>query len=99
MTRMDQKQSKSRRYPQQKLELERVRHSYFAEIPEIDLPDHAKVHFPDLKNILEFKVQIDLTKEDCLWKGGIYDFTVTIPKTYPHSAPKAHCDTPVKFKF
>ena len=65
------------------------------EIPEIDLPDHAKVSFPDPKNILEFKVNIDLRKEDCLWKGGIYDFTITIPKAYPYSAPKAHCDTPV----
>ena len=45
---------------------------------------------------MNMKVDIDCTKEECLWQGGKYEFTVTVPKTYPHTAPKAHCNTPVR---
>ena len=52
--------------------------------------------FPDPENITEIGIKVDLSKEpDCLWYGGVYDFIVTVPKSYPHSAPKAKCQTPV----
>lgn len=63
------------------------------EIAELDLPTHAKVTFPDDNDIMKFEVSVDLTKEECLWKGGKYKFTVQVSANYPHEAPKAHCDT------
>ena len=42
------------------------------EVGELDLPSHVKVNFPDDKNLMNFIVNVDLTKEDCLWKGGKY---------------------------
>ena len=36
-----------------------------------------------------------MRNQNCLWEGGIYVFTIVIPKLYPHTTPKAHCDTPV----
>lgn len=63
------------------------------EIAELDLPSHAQVHFPDDTNIMKFEVLVDLTKEQCLWKGAKYKFTVTVPPNYPHDPPKCHCET------
>jgi len=42
------------------------------ELAEIDLPKHAQMSFPDPNNIMQFRVNIDLTKEECLWKGAKY---------------------------
>ena len=64
------------------------------EIPEIDLPDHAEMDF-DEENPMQLKIKIDLTKEESLWHGGIYDFVLDIDHKYPHKAPKATCKTPV----
>ena len=33
--------------------------------------------------------------DDGFWSGGAFKFTMTMPKTYPHDAPKVHCDTKV----
>jgi len=46
------------------------------EVAELDLPSHAEVRFPDDSNIMFFEVMVDLTKEECLWKGAKYKFTV-----------------------
>ena len=63
------------------------------EITELDLPAHARVNFPDEANIMKFEVFVDLTNEECLWKGGKYKFTVVVAPNYPHEAPKCHCET------
>ena len=65
------------------------------EITELDLPAHAQVNFPDENNIMKFEVFVDLTKEECLWKGAKYKFTVTVLPNYPHDPPKCHCDTQI----
>ena len=65
------------------------------EITELDLPAHAHVKFPDPNNIMFFEVDVDLTKEECLWKGAQYKFTVTVSPNYPHDAPKCHCETQI----
>ena len=65
------------------------------ELQELDLPAHAAVNYPDTNNIMKFEVSVDLTKEDCIWKGGKYTFTVNIPHTYPHEAPKCLCQTQI----
>jgi len=63
------------------------------EINELDLPAHAQVVFPDENNIMKFEVYVDLSKEECMWKGAKYKFTVTVSRNYPHEAPKCHCET------
>ena len=65
------------------------------EIGDLDLPDHAVVDFPDENDICNFFVTVDLKNEDCVWKGGKYRFSINIPKLYPHSPPKVHCDTQI----
>jgi len=60
---------------------------------EIDLPKHAEMKFPDETNIMKFEVMVDLSKEDCNWKGAKYKFSVTVPHNYPYEPPKCHCDT------
>ena len=44
---------------------------------------------------MKFDVIIDLTDEECYWKGGKYKFSVVVPLTYPYEAPKPHCDTQI----
>jgi ubiquitin-conjugating enzyme E2 M len=65
------------------------------EITELDLPSHAQVNFPDENNIMSFELFVDLTKEECLWKGAKYKFTVLVSTGYPHDAPKCHCETQI----
>ena len=65
------------------------------EVAELDLPSHAQVKFPDPNNIMFFEVYVDLTKEECNWKGAHYKFTVAVSPNYPHEAPKCHCETQI----
>ena len=65
------------------------------EMMELDLPAHARVVTPDENNIMKFELYVDLTREDCLWKGAKYKFTVTVPPNYSHEAPKCHCETTI----
>ena len=65
------------------------------DLAELDLPNHASVNFPDKDQIMKFEVFVDLTKEQCYWKGGKYKFTVQVPNNYPHEPPKCHCETQI----
>ena len=62
------------------------------ELTELDLPPHAIVKF-DKENIMSISVEVNLKKEDCLWQGGIYKFSVEVGPGYPHDAPKVKCAT------
>jgi ubiquitin-conjugating enzyme E2 M len=64
-------------------------------VTELDLPAHAEIHFPEEANIMKFEVFVDLTREECLWKGAKYKFTVIVPPNYPHEPPKCHCETTI----
>ena len=66
-----------------------------SDLGDIDLPPNAKLYQPDPNNFMVYNVDIDLTREECYWKGGKYRFTITIPNNYPHEAPKCHCDTQI----
>lgn len=44
---------------------------------------------------MKFEVMVDLTKEECLWRGARYRFTVNVSSSYPHEAPKCHCETQI----
>ncbi len=65
------------------------------DIAELDLPTHAIAKFPEDGNIMRFEVHVDLTKEQCYWKGGKYKFTINVSANYPHEPPKCHCDTQI----
>lgn len=51
------------------------------------------VSFPDPDNLMAFNVTIQ--PAEGYWKGGKFVFSVKVLKTYPHDAPKCHCDTKV----
>ena len=63
------------------------------EIAELDVPQHASTVFPEDGSIMEFKVVVDLTKEESIWRGGKYVFAIEISPNYPHDAPKCKCET------
>ena len=44
---------------------------------------------------MEFKVLIDLTKEESIWRGGKYEFQLEISPNYPHDAPRCKCLTQI----
>eukprot|EP00357_Protocruzia_adherens_P024206 CAMPEP_0114997282 /NCGR_PEP_ID=MMETSP0216-20121206/14806_1 /TAXON_ID=223996 /ORGANISM="Protocruzia adherens, Strain Boccale" /LENGTH=185 /DNA_ID=CAMNT_0002361633 /DNA_START=65 /DNA_END=622 /DNA_ORIENTATION=- len=65
------------------------------EIAELDVPKNAQVNFNDENNIMEFQVIVDCDDEDSCWKGATYDFTFTVPPSYPHDPPRVHCNTKI----
>ena len=66
------------------------------EILEIDIPAHAKLKFPDDKEITNMQLFVDLTKESSsLWKGGVYEFSIKVEKDYPFGPPKCLCKTKI----
>ena len=58
-----------------------------------DLPElpGVKIEWPDPEDIMNFQVQ--MTPNDGYWKGATFDFTVSVPKDYPHVPPKCLCKT------
>ena len=62
---------------------------------EIEFPPQCSHAFPEEGNMLKLEVVFDLTKEDCLWKGGKYKFHFVFPAEYPIQPPKATCITPI----
>ena len=62
---------------------------------ELDLPSHISFAQPDPTNFMQYKIVVDLTQEDCFWRGGKFQFTINIANDYPHTAPKCHCDTQI----
>ena len=65
------------------------------ELTELDCPSHAKVDFGTDGNIMSFHMTVDLTREDSIWKGGRYKFSIVVPATYPHDPPKCMCVTQI----
>lgn len=52
-------------------------------------PNTVKVRFPDPGNILYFEV--DISPDECYWKGGVISFTVQVEEEYPMKPPKVLC--------
>ena len=44
---------------------------------------------------MNFNLVVDLTREQCIWQGGKYEFSIEVQPTYPHDAPKCLCLTPI----
>ena len=44
---------------------------------------------------MSFHVEVDLSKEDCIWRSGKYRFSIEVSNNYPHDAPKCKCETQI----
>ena len=44
---------------------------------------------------MNFNLVVDLTRENCHWQGGKYEFTISVGHNYPHDPPKCLCVTPI----
>ena len=67
------------------------------DLNDLDLPPHIAFKQPEPANFMLYRIIVDLSGEssECFWRGGKYQFTITIPNDYPHTAPKCHCDTQI----
>ena len=65
------------------------------EIQELDIPSHASIKYPNPSDIMNFHLVVNLTKTDCIWLGGTYEFTIEVSPNYPHDPPKCLCITPI----
>lgn len=70
-----------------------TRRVYAADIAELDVGSVAKVEFPDKNKLTEFNVYV--TPDTGMWRGATYKFAFSIPRNYPHDAPKVECETKV----
>ena len=62
---------------------------------DLELQPNIHLSFPNESSRMKFDVVFDLTREECLWKGGKYKFNFEVPYNYPIEPPKAHCETPI----
>ena len=60
-----------------------------------DIPGNVQLIFPDPNKLLDFKVKIKVNDEDSLWHGATYEFSVSVPLTYPISPPVIKCLTKI----
>jgi len=61
------------------------------DIAEMSPPTGCKVEFKDPNDIMNFTLYI--TPNDGMYIGATFQFSITIPNTYPYDPPKVHCDT------
>lgn len=59
------------------------------DVSELQLPPTMKAVFPDLENILNFKLTIQ--PDEGMYKDGLFTFNVVTGLQYPHEAPKVKC--------
>ncbi|KAK4685803.1 ubiquitin-conjugating enzyme E2 M, partial [Tremellales sp. Uapishka_1] len=48
-----------------------------------------KTTFPDVTDVLNFT--LDITPDEGIYKGGVFNFTFHINPNYPHEPPKVRC--------
>ena len=65
------------------------------ELMEIDIPSYTAVNFPDANDVMTMQLTVDLSKEQCHWRGGKYLFTIEVGPNYPHDPPKVRCNTQI----
>lgn len=64
---------------------------YCLDIAEMSPPTGCRVDFKNPDDIMNFTLYI--TPNDGMYIGATFQFSITIPNTYPYDAPKVHCDT------
>ena len=63
------------------------------DIAELDSGNIGTVAFPNPNDLTMFTLNV--APDSGYWSGAKYAFTINIPATYPHEAPKVHCDTKI----
>jgi len=61
------------------------------DISEIYIPPGCHISFPNTDDIMNFKLNI--TPGDGMYKDATFNFSITVPVSYPYDPPKVHCDT------
>jgi len=56
------------------------------DLADLELPNTIKLTKED-----EYNYSFAVTSDSGLWQGGIFEFKVNYPKTYPFSGPKVTC--------
>ncbi|THH06728.1 hypothetical protein EW145_g3886 [Phellinidium pouzarii] len=59
------------------------------DVSELEEYATMKPIWENKENMLEFKLQI--TPDEGMYKGGVYNFVFNITDAYPHEAPKVKC--------
>ena len=65
------------------------------DLHELDLPTNIRLSTPDPNNLLKLHAEIVIDNPESLWYGARYNFSINVPASYPHEAPKCHCDTQI----
>jgi len=63
------------------------------DINELSLPKTCNVDFPDLNDLLVFKLTI--CPDEGFYRGGKFVFGFKVGQAYPHEPPKVKCETQV----
>ena len=59
------------------------------DVTELDLPETMRTEFPDVSNMMFFKLFI--TPDEGIYKNATFEFDITISNNYPHVPPKVKC--------
>jgi ubiquitin-protein ligase len=63
------------------------------DIASLDAGRIAEATFPNPQDLTNFIVVV--SPDEGFWTGARYEFTFSIPPTYPHDPPKVHCNTKI----
>lgn len=63
------------------------------DLNELELPKTCKTEFPDVDDLLNFKLII--YPDEGFYRGGVFTFAFKIGSAYPHEPPKVKCETKV----
>ena len=66
---------------------------YFQDLNELELPKTCKTEFPDVDDLLNFKLII--YPDEGFYQSGVFTFSFKIGPSYPHEPPKVKCETKV----
>lgn len=64
-----------------------------SDIASLDAGRIAEAKFPNPQDLTNFLVTV--SPDEGFWKGATYEFSLSIPPTYPHDPPKVHCNTKI----
>ena len=64
-----------------------------ADIASLDAGRIAEATFPNPQDLTNFLVVV--SPDEGFWSGARYEFSFSIPPTYPHDPPKVHCNTKI----
>jgi len=63
------------------------------DMAELQLPQTCQLEYPDIADVLTFKLNI--SPDEGFYKGGKFSFCFKVGPSYPHEPPKVKCETKV----